>query len=327
MYLPSIGLVACVVMGMYWITDRTGIRLLAPAILCLAITALGWRTWVRNPDWQDDLTMTTASLQAAPNSFKLHRTLASLLFSSSAGDTNLDRAIEEAEKTLSLLNSLPDAQNNPLAWRQAGAYYLRKGDSLLETTPDGRTVASAESKRDYRRALEVLVRCAAIDKAVRDAYLQRAGKSLQIRPEVAQTHQLLSQTYLRLGDNEQAGVSAARALALHPGNAIAYRQIAFALTRANRNEEAATALFEGMFLTSDQTLTRELGDLFKRGLDPQGCALQEGGIDPVLNFACDAVHRHVCAAAPGVIEAEIQAGRPDLAEKQKLFFGQDQKCQ
>jgi hypothetical protein len=27
-----------------------------------------------------------------------------------------------------------------------------------------------------------------------------------------------------------------------------------------------------------------------------------------------------------VIEAEVQAGRPDLAEKQRLFFGQDQKC-
>ena len=57
----------------------------------MIIAALTVRTWLRNGDWKDDLTIAEASVKASPRSFKTHDLLANVLFAQS----KTDRAIAE----------------------------------------------------------------------------------------------------------------------------------------------------------------------------------------------------------------------------------------
>ena len=46
-------------------------RPLAAGLLAAVALACGWRTWSRNPDWHDDLTLWSSTLAAAPGSAKV----------------------------------------------------------------------------------------------------------------------------------------------------------------------------------------------------------------------------------------------------------------
>ena len=132
LYLPTIGLLACLVMAIYAAGKRVPIKRFAPVVLCVITAAFAVRTWVRNGDWQDERAMAEASVRTSPNSFKVHELLASTLYANGAAGSNLDRAIEEADRALAILDSLPDSRNTPEIYRMAGGLYLAKGDSLHE---------------------------------------------------------------------------------------------------------------------------------------------------------------------------------------------------
>ena len=74
LYLPSVGFAACVVMMLLFaIGERTKVRLLAPVALAAIVVALGIRTWERNIDWKNDLTLANArQCVTSPDSFKTH---------------------------------------------------------------------------------------------------------------------------------------------------------------------------------------------------------------------------------------------------------------
>src|SRR5262249_17784775 len=50
LYLPAYGLIACLVLAVYWVGGRTRMRVLAPSILFLAMLGFAVRTWERNLD-------------------------------------------------------------------------------------------------------------------------------------------------------------------------------------------------------------------------------------------------------------------------------------
>ena len=125
-YLPLAGWLACLALVIDSVAHRFRQTRLAPIIVGLIVAGFAVRTWVRNIDWKDDLTMATASVQTSPGSFKVHRLLAAALFQSNPGD--LDRVIAEANKSLAILQSLPDDLDVPIPWTQAASYDLAKGD-------------------------------------------------------------------------------------------------------------------------------------------------------------------------------------------------------
>src|SRR5207249_10021490 len=73
LYLPSVGFAACLVISVYAACRRPPA---AGAFLAALILAYGVRTWARNRDWRDDLSLSLTSVAAAPASFKLHHGLA-----------------------------------------------------------------------------------------------------------------------------------------------------------------------------------------------------------------------------------------------------------
>src|SRR5262249_5882936 len=141
--LSTIGLLGCLVMLIYSLAERSNVKRIAPALLTMIAIGFGIRTWIRNQDWQDQRAIVEASLKASPDSFKVHM-LASSLYSLDGDYYNLDRAIEESEKSVAILDSLPDSLSAPAAYRDAGRRHLAKADSLQQSQ-------SSEKVAGYQR--------------------------------------------------------------------------------------------------------------------------------------------------------------------------------
>ena len=81
-------------------------------------------------------------------------------------------------------------------------------------------------------------------------------------------------------------------------------------------EEAAVALLEGEFETSEASLMPDLVNLYQSGLDKTGCAVMKGPSGPTVNPGCPIVHKDMCAAGTAVLETE-RAERPELVANQE----------
>ena len=155
-------------------------------------TAFAARTWTRNIDWHDDVSLDLATVESAPDSFKAHKMLAVALMEADSSGSGIDREIDEARRSMALVDALPDVRNDPAIYRLAATLYLKKGDSL-----PGHTPASTEA---YRSALAALQRNVAILQAI------VRQESADSAPDFvnSDTGRLLSMIYERLGDTGKA---------------------------------------------------------------------------------------------------------------------------
>jgi tetratricopeptide (TPR) repeat protein len=288
LYLPLVGWLACLVLTIdsVAVAARTRYAHLAPVLLSLIAIGFAIRTWLRNLDWKDDLTMATASVQTSPGSFKVHRLLAASLFKSAPDYSNIDRVIDEANKSLAILKTLPDDLDVTDPWNEAASYYLAKGDSL-----------HGSSSEPYEQAVRIALRSIAIKEALRAAYDRRHGAKAPVPPIAAEAYRILASAYLRLGRADQALSAATQARTIDPSNVEVYGQIADAYLAQSRGEEAAITLAEGMFATSNGDLRADLLKLYQSGVDDKGCAVIPGPRGPALNPSCDIVRRDLCAGA------------------------------
>jgi tetratricopeptide (TPR) repeat protein len=325
MYLPSVGLVACLVLGVYAAGERWGNRKLAPVLLALIGTGFAARTLSRNADWQDDVSLGLATVRSAPRSFKAHKILAVALMESDPGHAQIDREIAQARQSMSLVDSLPDFRSDPAIYRLAAVLYLNQGDGLRRNDSLGRSVNTPGSTQAYQSALAALQRSVAILQAIR-----RQGLSIQpdSAPEFvnAETGRLLSMLYQRLGDSEKALDLAIQSRQAEPLNPAMYRRIAEAFLARNQAEDAATALLEGMIVTQDMDLRRELVSLYQNRIGDSGCALVPGPNGPAINPSCAIIHQHLCAISADSIKVRLATGRPDIAAQLKRSFLNDYGC-
>ena len=298
LYLPAIVFAAGVVAAVGAAGKRVGATRWVPALLGLMVVTCGARTWARNTDWHDDLSLGKAAVEASPGSFKAHNLLAYALDEADPSHGNIDRVIEEADKGLAVLAALPDARNNANSYLRAGSFYAERGERLRQRDAAGSDAA-------YRRALELLLRCRAI------ATAQAAGAMDPARFGVLLLR--ISEVHRRLGNGEQALEAALEGRRIEPGNAEIHRQIAAILLEQGRADDGAVALMEGVMLTTDAGLRNELR-LYQSGLDRSGCATMAVPGNTALNPACEMVHRHMFAASAGTIRLRRETGRKDLAE-------------
>jgi len=316
LYVPSVGFAACVVMIAYAAARRANWPKAAPIVLSLVILAAGVRTWERNFDWHDDESLWTATVQAAPNSFKAHQNLAFALQESDPTHLNLPKAIAEDDKSLAILNPLPDSLNTPFPYSNAGAHYLTKGDILAGRAQSG----SAESASAYQKALELYNRGIAIDKALNDAIRRKEASAGISAPRVGEIgapelYGGIATAYLRLGQNQEASDAAAQALSFAPRDVAAYQLMAQSLLALDRKEDAAVALLQGLVLTGDQHLMPFLKQAYDHKLDPDGCAFIQTTDGTSLNGRCRVVHKDLCAASAAVIRSAAARADATLVEE------------
>ena len=262
LYLPSLGLLGCVVLATYASERSPKLKIVPPVVLGVITAGFAVRTWVRNQDWKTDLTIATADVQVSPNSFKLHRLLATSLFESDPVHSNIDQVLAEQEKSVALLDSLPSALSRPDAYRQAGYYYLVKGDRVREQGH------AQDAPAAYQRALQALQRCVSIDRASRASYRSTGNPITSALPDGdSQAYLLLSIAYLRLGDLVKAYEAVTKARALDPLNPQMYRQLADVFLHQHRNNDAEVASMLASAITSLQERKwQDAADLSERVL-------------------------------------------------------------
>ena len=288
LYLTALGLIACVVSGVYAVHARS-----APAVLSVLIAALAARTWVRNVDWSDDLSIATASVAASPESFKTHDLLANVLFASDPSHSNIDQVIAESETSRAKLEGLPNNRRPADPYRFAANCYM--------------------IRNSFQKAEAALLEFVAIEK--------ESGR--QIQPDV---YTLLSTAYLSSGDTVRAASAAMDARKIDPMNPQVYAQLAEVEANAGHLDQAAVALVEGSFITSDKTLRQDLIQLYERALDPRSCALIAGPNGRAINPACPIVHKHVCDAAEYVVKTLRDARQWNVAEARQTMFDNQFRC-
>jgi len=186
---------------------------------------------------------------------------------------------------------------------------------------------ASESAHEYRRALQLLQRSITIERSGRAEYDRNGGAEWARRHSAVavaakvdpEARWLLVAAYLRLGNAEHASAAASEALALHPVDSEAYRQIAYAFADEGWIDDAAVALIEGVLITSDSRLRSDLLNLYRNALS-NSCAITPGPHGPTLNLACDLVHKQFCAASVEALKAAVEEERWDVAKQQKQDF-------
>jgi len=322
LYLPSIGFAACVVIGVYALGKKVGSPKFAPIVLGIFIAALGARTWVRNLDWQDDMSLLKAGVEDTPESFASHFAMATELYISDPSHANLDQVIAEADQSLAILGPVPNALNFGDAYANAGTYHQAKGDLLRRAAPGGQMTVTPESKLEYQRALQILIRGAAIE-TVRNARLVAAevarGSDAAEIPWMGSKSLFpeLALTLFRLGDLQDAQATAQNAAVIDPEQPKTFMLQGEILTAQNKKADAAVAYMEAYMTSGNGDALVPLSALYRGGLDTKGCAITKDIAGDSLNTACDTVHADICRAKAQLLFIYVAAHRQDLIDDMK----------
>ncbi|HEX7794046.1 MAG TPA: hypothetical protein VF456_06830 [Vicinamibacterales bacterium] len=303
MYLPSAFLLAAIITAIFSLEVTAAYRRLAPTLLGLAVVVFGARTFARNADWHDDVSLWTATTATAPASFKSHDSLAEALYEADPSHSNLERVTEEKEKSLATLQELPEPLVPVTPYRTGASYYLERGDWLQMHNGTPTDVAKA-----YQRAADLGER-----------YLVLARLHQIPAIDISAAQLLVSNAYRHLGQAQRSLEVAQHGAALQPFNSAAYRDLTAALLSVNRANDAAVELMTGFMVTGDEELRRTLIALYQTGLDASGCATTVSGGRTSLNVSCEIVRRHLCEAAARAAKLQTDHGHPDLAAQASTF--------
>jgi len=300
LYLPAIGFAGCLVVAVYAVCRR--LPNLAPAVLALVSVAFAVRTYARNFDWFDDLSLWTSAAQGGLASYKTHTSLAADWMA--VKGAGLDRAVSEAGLSLAILDPLPDERNMSAVYANAGLCYRVKGDTL----------SAPGSDYWYRKSLDTLLRGERID-AVHDREIRREnaahGKTIA-RSGWIPLYLELGRTYLRLSQPRPALEALTFGRTLRPDPEFS-EEMSAAWAALGDPQQAAITLFEGLVIDpSHRQFASGLADLYRR-TEPESCAIQHVGASVRLNLACPLVHSQLCTASRNVARLYRQKGQDPLA--------------
>jgi tetratricopeptide (TPR) repeat protein len=280
LYLPS----AAFALAITALAFRSKWQRHAPVVLGMLIALYAVRTYLRNADWKDDLTLASHDVTVVPQSFKMHGMLARALLDRSP--SNIDAAIHEAEIAWGIVRRLPPERVFTQTPTNLGIYYRGKGDRSGGP-------ASAEGHAWYLKSLAVLLEARSDSLAYGDAYdeLQQAeGKPLAVRLERPDLYWTLGLTYYGLGQYEQARNAYIYGRKLSPTELSFYSPLAANYLSGGNLQWAAITMEEKMIIDGGQPGTVAiLRDLFKK-LPGGGCALSEDHGVYKLNAGCPAVN-------------------------------------
>ena len=304
LYLPSIGFAGCVVYTCRALSQRRPAwgpeyRYAAAAAAGVILLALSFRTYDRNVDWVDQGRFWQSGFEVAPGSFKTNLAVATDLPLLTQKDWA--RSISGANRTLTILDPLPDLKNTGLAYRRAGAIYRNFGEKLASENGDGSVATEPIAERWYRKSLNALLRSEKIELAQdewnRQENARRGKPGLTFLP--SGLYLQLGRTYMRLSDPEHARSAFERGRMLESDPAI-LEELAEAYRATGELHKAALALVEAVAVdpSKRQLFSKMLG-LYAE-LDPSGCAVSRNGGTLTLNTNCPLVHKDICTASRNV---------------------------
>ena len=224
LYLPSVGLAGCMAAGIYALSRRyaqshPNRRLVAWAALGMMCLALAARTYARNLDWKDDLSLWTSAVNVSPGSAKAHYNLGKTLETLPGRRTE---AIAEYQASLRIDPDHADVHDN-LA-------------NALSNIPDRLPQAIGE----YRAALRLEPNRPEVHNDLANALASLPGRlteaiaeyrsALRMRPDSAELHYNLANALLRQPGGLTESIDEYRAaLRIDPAHADAHINLGNAL--------------------------------------------------------------------------------------------------
>jgi tetratricopeptide (TPR) repeat protein len=208
----------------------------------------------------------------------------------------MDRALGELDRSLAILDGLPDDRNVPQAYAVAGFLYLMQGD-----------LQAAQSRQWYQKALDVLLRGQRVDRTAAQE-LRRENQLRGIATSASGWYPLylaLGDAYLRLSDPRQAMEAFEYGRTLRPAPEF-FEDMSAAWRAMGDPQRAAITLIEGLLVDKgNRKLASELVELY-RETDPGSCA-------PSLAPACPLVHDQMCTAIRNVKQLYMRMGQAPMA--------------
>jgi tetratricopeptide (TPR) repeat protein len=290
LYLPSLGLMICVVCGFGALWRRVPrYRQALAATAGVLLLAAVVRTYNRNDDWSDAHRLWLAAEEAAPSSYKPH-----LVLADAEPATRWKSAVSELDSALAILDPLPDSRSNSGPWREAGTLYRKIGD--LATGAAGAPVDAASW---YRKSLDALLRSERIESGIGQLYSSlNPGRRASTYVGSA-VYADLGRTYMRLSDPVRALAAFEKARTIESDPDL-LEDLAGLYRRQGNLHAAAAALIEA--LAVDPSRTRLGGPIVELygAVDPSGCAVTRSSAGPELNLNCPLVHADICSASRNV---------------------------
>lgn len=317
-YLPTAGLVVSLSLALFSVASSPLLRPVAIVAIAVIVAAAGARTWVRNQDWKDDVTIWSAAISASPRSAKAYRGFADALLNADPGRASLDRVIAAGDESVRLLEPLPPALRWFPGFRQAAASYLDRAEALRDQSSPGAPLGP-EARRAYERATELLTEALEVAVASHDP-----ASAISVGQQ-AETRRMSAAAYGGLGDSTRALDEAQRARQLDPLHPRVHRLLASAYVDVGDREQAAITLMAGAMVTGDPADGRSVVELYQ-ALYSGGCAVSVAPAGLVLNPRCPMVRDHVCKASPAAVALLMQVGRRTQADAVRRTAVTEWRC-
>jgi tetratricopeptide (TPR) repeat protein len=298
LYLPSIGFAIAAATLLYRLKTRIPVQ----AIAIVLVAVLACRTFARNRDWLDNLSLARADVASAPRSARLHEMLASSLFAQDPV-RNLDAAIGSGEKAWEILRGLPPVEIYQQTPARLGAYYRLKGDA----------VGPPHNREWYEKAAAMLERARESSQVIEKAYdlAQLAhGKPLATRLAYQPLYADLGMVYLRLGRYGDAVEALRYGREVDPRTPDLYDLLSAAYTAQGDSARAAVTVLEKTLLLG---ATPEALGQIARVYGEESCAIERGAGWMRVNEACPEIQLNLCAAYQDLADLLRRARMPEPA--------------
>jgi tetratricopeptide (TPR) repeat protein len=225
--------------------------------------------------------------------------LAKALFEHDA-QRNIDRAIQEEEKSWAILQPLPPERSSELPPTFLGIYYAAKAEW-----------AGPDQKRAwYEKSLTALLRARKISQALERTYDDEQlayGRPLVARAGFQQLYFNLANAYLNLGHGTEAVEALRYGRGLDPMALEAYDGLALAYSTLGNLPMPVTALEEKAQVDGFQPGTvAAIRDLYQK-IPDGSCAFVQRGSNWQLNLACPRVKSDLCVASADLAQAYQEA--------------------
>jgi tetratricopeptide (TPR) repeat protein len=273
------------------------IRYVAAAVLAPLLCALGIRTYIRNFDWRDNVSLWSAAIQTSPASFKPHIGLATALQHAGNPD-DLSRSITEGEKALAIMSQLPPELRAPATYARVGTLSARRGDVLGDDS-------------NYRKALAIYRQAIEIDHAVVEhRHAAANGNASDLDAAYPAVYTDIGGVLLRLGRTQEALDAYMQSLRISPDDHRALGAIADILSHTGKPKDALRWAAQAMVTGRTPEEMTRFSDYYRE----------------VYGSACELCLRPMdvaCQAERDVLARFRDAHRPKLMARYSRLCGED----
>ncbi|MGA3097067.1 MAG: DUF1736 domain-containing protein [Bryobacteraceae bacterium] len=317
LYLPALAFAFAVVGLLY----RLGSGRRAPVAMGVLLALYAGRTFARNLDWRDNLTLASADVGTSPRSVRLRDTLAKALWEQD-GRRNIDAAIREEEVSWAIVEPLPIEWSTELPPTYLGIYYSFKADLMGgASNPQGRAW--------YEKSIAMLLRARAISQAAARAFDEAQlahGKPLGGRIGMPELYLALGSDYYSLARYPEALEAFLQGRSLNPGMTMFYDGLADVYWAKGEYDSAAISLeTKGMLEGFAPATLTAIARIYAR-IPDAACAVESRGAGPQINLNCPKVKSDLCLAASDLAQAFMEARNPAQARTFRAEAAQRYGC-